>query len=116
MNLLNYPGSKANLSAEIIGMMPKHRSYLEPFFGSGAVFFRKEKSPIETINDLDGDVAYVVCRVYCTIKQQCPEGAEEFRRDLCRLMEPDSPVWGPPAVSGTSICMVVPGGSEYNGG
>ena len=43
MNLLNYPGSKANLSAEIIGMMPKHRSYLEPFFGSGAVFFRKEK-------------------------------------------------------------------------
>jgi DNA adenine methylase len=56
MNLLNYPGGKAKLSAEIIGMMPKHRSYLDPFFGSGAVFFRKEKSPIETINDLDGDV------------------------------------------------------------
>lgn len=36
--------------------MPSHKSYLEPFFGSGAVFFRKPKSHIETINDLDGDV------------------------------------------------------------
>ena len=56
MKLLNYPGSKGNLAGEIIGMMPPHRSYVEPFFGSGAVFFRKAKSPIETINDLDGDV------------------------------------------------------------
>ena len=37
-------------------MFPEHHSYLEPFFGSGAVFFMKERSNIETINDLDGDV------------------------------------------------------------
>lgn len=36
--------------------MPDHKTYLEPFFGSGAVFFNKEKSPIETINDLDSSV------------------------------------------------------------
>lgn len=30
--------------------------YLEPFFGSGAVFFTKERSKIETINDLDENV------------------------------------------------------------
>lgn len=36
--------------------MPAHQTYLEPFFGSGAVFFNKEPSPLETINDLDGDV------------------------------------------------------------
>lgn len=29
---------------------------LEPFFGSGAVFFNKPPSPLETINDIDGDV------------------------------------------------------------
>ena len=34
----------------------KHHSYLEPFFGSGAVFFSKQRSNIETINDLDEDV------------------------------------------------------------
>jgi len=36
--------------------MPKHHSYLEPYFGSGAVLFRKEPSPIETVNDINGDV------------------------------------------------------------
>lgn len=56
MSLLNYPGSKWGMADEIVGMMPKHRSYVEPFFGSGAVFFNKPRSPIETINDLDGDV------------------------------------------------------------
>lgn len=56
VNLLNYPGSKGNLAEEIIGLMPPHRSYVEPYFGSGAVFFRKARSPIETVNDLDGDV------------------------------------------------------------
>lgn len=36
--------------------MPQHTTYLEPFFGSGAVFFNKAPSGIETINDLDGNV------------------------------------------------------------
>lgn len=30
-------------------------SYLEPFFGSGAVLFNKPRSHIETVNDLDGN-------------------------------------------------------------
>ena len=54
--ILNYPGAKWGMAKEIINLMPKHRSYVEPFFGSGAVLFNKPLSPIETINDLDGDV------------------------------------------------------------
>ncbi len=54
--LLNYPGGKWGLADRIISMMPEHHSYLEPFFGSGAVFFSKAPAAIETINDLDGDV------------------------------------------------------------
>jgi DNA adenine methylase len=44
--------------------MPPHESYLEPYFGSGAVFFGKAPARIETINDLDGEVVnfFRVCR------------------------------------------------------
>lgn len=54
--LLNYPGAKWGMAAEIVSLMPPHRSYLEPFFGSGAVLFNKPPSAIETVNDIDGDI------------------------------------------------------------
>lgn len=54
--VLKYPGSKWRLTDWIIQHMPPHESYLEPFFGSGAVFFRKSPAKLSTINDLDGDV------------------------------------------------------------
>ncbi len=54
--VLKYPGSKWNIASQIVSMMPKHHSYVEPFFGSGAILFNKPPSDIETINDLDGDV------------------------------------------------------------
>ena len=54
--VLKYPGSKWRMADWIISLMPPHKSYLEPFFGSGAVFFKKPPSRIETINDLDGEI------------------------------------------------------------
>lgn len=38
---LKYPGAKWSIAQWIINMMPPHHSYLEPFFGSGGVFFFK---------------------------------------------------------------------------
>ena len=54
--ILNYPGAKWGMANQIISLMPPHRSYVEPFFGSGAVLFNKPPSAIETVNDLDGDI------------------------------------------------------------
>ena len=54
--IIKYPGSKWRIANWIISFFPDHHSYLEPFFGSGAVFFNKPRSHIETVNDLDGDV------------------------------------------------------------
>lgn len=57
--VLKYPGSKWSTAQWIISNFPagyEKMTYLEPYFGSGAVFFNKKRSVIETINDLDGNV------------------------------------------------------------
>lgn len=54
--IIKYHGSKWGIANWIIDHFPDHHSYLEPFFGSGAVLFRKPRSHIETVNDRDGNV------------------------------------------------------------
>jgi DNA adenine methylase len=49
--------------------------YVEPFFGAGAVFFRKEPGKVETVNDINGDI-------YNLFKQIRDNGEE-----LARLIE-----------------------------
>jgi DNA adenine methylase len=57
--VLKYPGSKWSTANWIISNFPagyEKMTYCEPYFGSGAIFFNKNRSVIETINDLDGNV------------------------------------------------------------
>lgn len=54
--VIKYPGAKWSINKWIIDKFPPHHSYLEPFFGSGAVLFAKSRSNIETVNDLDDEV------------------------------------------------------------
>lgn len=54
--VLKYAGAKWRLADWITERLPPHEIYLEPFFGSGAVFFCKAPARLETINDLDGNV------------------------------------------------------------
>lgn len=103
-SIIKYPGSKWSLAKWIIDFFPEHHSYLEPFFGSGAVFFNKERSHIETINDLDDSVVnlfecirtdperlakeiyftpYARC-VYEKVFQRMPE--EPFQKAACFLI------------------------------
>lgn len=71
--IIKYPGSKWRLADWIISLMPPHKSYLEPFFGSGAVFFKKPPSRIETINDLDGEIV----NLFRVVREQ-PEALERM--------------------------------------
>ena len=66
--LINYPGAKWGMAKEIVALMPPHRSYVEPFFGSGAVLFNKPPSAIETVNDIDGDIVN-----FFTVLREQPE-------------------------------------------
>ncbi|ROR64831.1 site-specific DNA-adenine methylase [Agrococcus jenensis] len=51
---LRYPGAKWSIAPRIVQEFDDHYHYVEPFFGSGAVFFSKTASGHELINDLNG--------------------------------------------------------------
>lgn len=54
--VIKYPGAKWRIADWIIEKMPEHHCYVEPYFGSGAVLFNKQRSNIEVVNDMDDDV------------------------------------------------------------
>jgi DNA adenine methylase len=53
---ISYYGGKQKLAKTIIGLIPKHNLYCEPFFGGGAVFFNKPASNVEVINDTNNEL------------------------------------------------------------
>jgi DNA adenine methylase len=61
---ISYIGGKRALAKQIIANFPAHTTYVEAFCGGGQVFFRKEPSKVEVINDLDQEVVnfFRVCQ------------------------------------------------------
>jgi len=49
-------GGKFNHLDWLLPLLPKCHHYCEPFGGSAAVLLNREPSPVETYNDLDGEV------------------------------------------------------------
>ncbi len=72
---LAYIGGKSKLSETIIKMIPDHQAYCEVFAGAAWVFFRKELSKYETINDLDSDL---VC-FYRVLQHHLEEFLKQFK-------------------------------------
>ena len=56
--VIGYPGGKGRLLKHILPLIPPHTTYVEPFFGGGAVFFSKTKSHHEVINDINRDLVH----------------------------------------------------------
>jgi len=53
---IKYYGGKQKLASVIIGLIPTHTLYCEPFFGGGAIFFQKPPSQVEVINDTNKEM------------------------------------------------------------
>lgn len=53
---LRYYGGKWRLAPWIISFFPEHQNYVEPCGGAASVLLQKPRSPLETYNDLDGNV------------------------------------------------------------
>ena len=54
--ILRRLGNKAKIAEKIYKTFPKHHVYLEPFFGTGSMYFLKPKAMHNIVNDLDDDV------------------------------------------------------------
>jgi DNA polymerase-1 len=55
---LKWHGGKQPLARRIVGLMPPHTHYVEPYFGGGAVLLAKDPEGVsEVANDLNGDLA-----------------------------------------------------------
>lgn len=53
---IKWHGGKTYLASRIIDLFPPHTHYVEPFFGGGAVFFRKPSEIIESHSEVINDV------------------------------------------------------------
>lgn len=83
--ILRWPGAKWRMADWICSMFPTHNVYVEPFFGSGAVFFTKQPSGTETINDIDGNIVNLFRVVrdsadeLAKVIEMTPYSREEYR-------------------------------------
>jgi DNA adenine methylase len=82
---ISYYGGKSKMAPLIVSLIPDHDVYMEPFFGSGAVFFAKAPARHEIINDLEGNVV----NFFRVLRDQ-PEQLER----LCRLSPHARDEWG----------------------
>ncbi len=62
-------GGKSKLRNKIIGFIPDHICYVELFFGAGWVYFGKEPSKAEVINDIDRELI----NLFRMLKYHAPE-------------------------------------------
>jgi DNA adenine methylase len=92
--VLKYPGSKWRMASWIAAHLPAHTTYVEPYFGSGAVFFRKPPSRVETINDIDGRVVnlFRVIRDHtealCDLTSLTPWARDEYEASYAVAADP----------------------------
>ncbi|GAB5405479.1 MAG: DNA adenine methylase [Aureliella sp.] len=77
---IKWHGGKTYLAAAIVEMMPVHVHYVEPFFGGGAVFFRKPDELIEGHSEVINDVYAELVNFWRVL--QTAEHFEAFQREV----------------------------------
>lgn len=65
---LRWYGGKWALASWIISFFPPHLNYVEPCMGACSVLLQKPRSPLETVNDIDGNVVN-----FFSVLRDCPD-------------------------------------------
>ncbi|MBA2116088.1 hypothetical protein HOV93_32770 [Planctomycetes bacterium FF15] len=87
---IKWHGGKFYLAARIVGQFPDHVHYIEPYFGGGAVFFRKPDNLIEGHSEVINDV-YEELVTFWRVLQSKKQFSEMQRR--LSLTPFAKPVW-----------------------
>ncbi|MCB9450159.1 MAG: DNA adenine methylase [Anaerolineaceae bacterium] len=75
---IKWAGGKSRLRNQIINILPEHTCYVEPFCGAAWVLFGKQPSPVEIINDIDGELI----NFFRVIKQRPEDFIHSFDLEL----------------------------------
>ena len=92
---ITYYGGKQSMLMYILPRIPTHRIFVEPFVGGGAVFWAKEKSEVEVVNDTNKEVInfYIVAQKKCNALEKeikaTLHSREQFRRAKVVYENPD---------------------------
>jgi len=73
--IIPWIGGKRRLAKHILPLINGHQTYVEPFAGAAAIFFMKEPSKTEVINDINSDLH----NLYKVVKYHLDELVRHFR-------------------------------------
>ncbi|UTW12923.1 DNA adenine methylase [Marinobacterium rhizophilum] len=73
--IIPWIGGKRKLAEHLLPLFPDHSCYVEPFAGAAALFFLKEPSEVEIINDVNGDLV----NLYRVVKHHLEELYKQFK-------------------------------------
>ena len=54
--IVPWMGGKTRLAKHILPLFPEHQTYVEVFAGGAALFYKKQPSKFEVLNDLNGEL------------------------------------------------------------
>lgn len=73
--IIPWVGGKRRLAKHLLPLFPEHKCYVEPFCGGAALFFRKNASKVEVINDINGELI----NLYRVVKNHLEEFVRQFK-------------------------------------
>lgn len=76
--IIPWIGGKRRLAKHIIPLFPEHTCYVEPFCGAAAIYFMKDQTKVEVLNDINGELV----NLYRVVKHHMDEFVRQFRWSL----------------------------------
>lgn len=73
--IIPWIGGKRRLAPVLLPLFGPHTCYVEPFAGAAALFFLKQRSDVEVLNDINGELI----NLYRVIKHHLEEFVRQFK-------------------------------------